>query len=345
MKRFTGLLACLLLLSARPHTSVACCSISRALDRVVNADQTVIILWDAKTKRQHFIRQASFKSDATKDIGFIVPSPSRPDLEEAGGEAFAQLKYITAPLVRSSGGPGMGCSKDKSAYAAEPRVEVLERKRVAGFDAVVLKAGTAQALIDWLAENDYAYSDAVADWAQPYIEKGWPFTALKVAPADNSGPDRAAAALRISFHTDIPLFPYREPDSAAAAQELGAISRLLRIYFISDQAYQGSFDTGAPWSGEKVWSGLITHHRDDLLAKLKLPEAEGGPDTWWLTEFEDRWPYRQAPGDVVFAPAGDQKPRQRTAMGAPHDPLPIAVLIFGLALFLRRRAKRPVEED
>jgi hypothetical protein len=40
---------------------------------VVNADQTVIIVWDAASKTQHFIRRASLAS-AAADFGFLVLS-------------------------------------------------------------------------------------------------------------------------------------------------------------------------------------------------------------------------------------------------------------------------------
>jgi hypothetical protein len=37
---------------------------------------------------------------------------------------------------------------------------------------------------------------------------------------------------------------------------------------------------------------------------LGLPA--GGPADWYLTEFEDRWPYRAAPADVYFSRDADQ---------------------------------------
>ena len=39
----------------------ACCPAPPEGKPVVNADQTVLIVWDAAAKTQHFIRQASFK--------------------------------------------------------------------------------------------------------------------------------------------------------------------------------------------------------------------------------------------------------------------------------------------
>jgi hypothetical protein len=55
-----------------PITTPACCPVPPSGKPVVNADQTVIMIWDAATKTQHFIRQASFKS-AADDFGFLVP--------------------------------------------------------------------------------------------------------------------------------------------------------------------------------------------------------------------------------------------------------------------------------
>ena len=95
-----------------PVDSPACCAISAGRSQVVNADQTVIILWDSTSRTQRFIRQASFKSDAD-DVGFIVPSPSRPQLEESGDKAFETLRDITKPVSRGGGAVfPIGCAAD-----------------------------------------------------------------------------------------------------------------------------------------------------------------------------------------------------------------------------------------
>src|SRR6266849_6327731 len=74
----------------------ACCPAPPPGRQVVNADQTVILLWDAATKTQHFIRKASFQSEA-EDFGFLVPTPSQPELEESGNQAFPFLQKLTEP--------------------------------------------------------------------------------------------------------------------------------------------------------------------------------------------------------------------------------------------------------
>lgn len=285
------------------HACYGCAAVTVAMGSVVNADQTVIMLWDKERKMQHFIRQADFRTDAP-DVGFVVPSPSRPQLEESGEEAFDSLKSITAPRIRG-GGFSIGCAATPSAAIAQDPVRVVERKRVAGYDATVLTARSGKDLVDWLAKNDYPYSPAMAEWASPYLGGDWHFTVLKLSKGLSSHEKIAASALRISFPTERPLFPYREPDASEAKEKLNVSARLLRIYFIADARYRGVMDGGGKWSGKAVWSDEISQHRDKLLRELKLP-SNALPGTWWLTEFEDSWPYEKAAGDVYFVPDRNQ---------------------------------------
>jgi hypothetical protein len=321
----------------------ACCPAPPQGKPVVNADQTVIIIWDAATKTEHFIRQASFKSEAD-DFGFLVPSPSQPQLSESGNEAFPYLLKLTEPetkrVPRPSGGMSCGCggSAPKASLGeAQPAVRVLDEKLVAGFKAVVLEADSADALVDWLKDHRYAYSPEVAAWAKPYVKDGWKITALKVAK-DKDGKankDLAASSLRISFKTDRPLFPYREPDFKSAAETLGAKQRLLRIYFLAEARYQGELAKETPWASNVAWANkLAAADRKKLLEMLKLP-ANTGPAEFWLTEFEHDWPYRVAPAEVYFSRAANQD----TVKRPPHieyvaSPWPVDVTAYAIAAFL-----------
>lgn len=339
--RPAAIVAGLMVVAAAPR-GLGCCAVARGGSHVVNADQTVIMLWDEARQTQHFIRKADFKTDAA-DVGFLVPSPSRPQLDESGNQAFAKLAEITAPPVSYGGGFPLGCSVAEPLAPRMQGVRVIEEKRVAGFDATVLTARSGDDLVVWLKANDYAYSPAVAEWAKPYLGGDWHFTALKIAKdADSSSQSNLkAAALRISFRTARPLFPYREPDSGASRSALAAQDRLLRVYFIADARYRGEIEGGRKWSGKTVWSGDITPHRDELLRALGLPEGTG-PAKWWLTEFEDRWPYAKAAGDVYFSRAADQKEKSRTAAASEKagDAVMLAMLAVGCVMPIWRRRKR-----
>src|SRR5262249_9168828 len=121
----------------------------------------------------------------------------------------------------------------------------------------------------------------------------------------------SASALRLSFKTDRPLFPYREPDYKRAAEDLGAVNRLLRIYFIAEARYRGELTDQVSWTGAVAWANrLRPEDRRKTLELLNLPERTG-PAEWWLTEYEDNWPYRVAPADVYFAREPTQLPVKR----------------------------------
>ncbi len=301
---------------------------------VVNADQTVIIIWDAATKTQHFIRQASFKSEAD-DFGFLVPSPTQPELEEAGDEAFPHLRRLTEPEPKYVGGGG-GCTCSANPAALDDRrsleVKILEEKRVAGFNASVLEAKSATALTQWLKDHGYAFSPEVEAWAKPYIGAGWKITALKVLRGKDppAKTDVKAAALRISFKTDRPLFPYREPDYKGSAAAVGARDRLLRIYFLAEARYQGELTKEMPWTSKVAWAGkLSAEDRAKILEELKLP-ANIGPAEFYLTEFEDHWPYRLMPADVYFHRAATQESIRLASVSGPA-PYPTDAAAYALA--------------
>jgi hypothetical protein len=303
-------------------TADGCCPAPRSGQAVVNADQSIIMIWDSANQMQHFIRRASFKSEG-EDFGFLVPSPSKPELAESGNEAFPTLQKLTEPEIVTQrrpapGGGGCGCGMKSAgpqagALADKAEVRVLEEKTVAGFNAKVLEADTTEVLVQWLKENGYAYSPEVAAWAKPYVDGKWKITALKVAKKkdESKAKDVTASALRMSFKTDRPLFPYREPDSTQSAASLGASRRLLRIYFLAEARYQGELTKEQAWTGRVAWAGkLSAESRKQVLEHLRLPDATG-PAEWWLTEFEDHWPYKVAPADVYFSRSEDQSDVRR----------------------------------
>jgi hypothetical protein len=326
-----------------PQSTQACCAVAAAGVPVVNADQTVIIWWDKANQTEHFIRKASFRGGG-ESIGFLVPTPGRPQLEESGNEAFRDLADITAPKVSSGGGFPLGCSV-ASPPPQSRGVRLIEEKTVAGFDAVVLAADSGKELIEWLRQRDYAFTPEAAAWAQPYLTDGWHITAMKVTKDQQarSKSEVSASALRISFKTARPIFPYREPDSRSDAARLGVGHRLLRIYLVAESSYEGHFSTAERWSGRTRYSQpLQQHQRTQLLRHLNLPDSTG-PSGAWLTEFEDAWPYGKAPGDVIFTPSSDQRKltRDLSAAGKSSDPTLVALIGVFLArpFFWRKKIR------
>src|SRR6516165_6284836 len=89
-----GLLLTSLAAAARP--AGACATAPPPGVVVQIAEESAIIVWDAKARVEHFIRRASFHSTG-KDFGFLVPTPAKPELSEVADSVFDQLEQATKP--------------------------------------------------------------------------------------------------------------------------------------------------------------------------------------------------------------------------------------------------------
>jgi hypothetical protein len=221
------------------------------------------------------------------------------------------------------------------AGVAIPAVRILLEQRVAGYDAVVLEADDPLALSAWLRERGYDSRPALVDWLAPYVEARWKITAFKLAVPGSgaSGPgDGARYAVRMSFATDRPLFPFRTPADQSAQ---GPGNNLLRIFFIGRSRVQGRL-------GDEPWRPRIPYSRphDDVETLLGDAVPEGtAPAKGWVTTFEDAaWP-RRAGGDLYFT--DDHGPEiVPPPVTIPREvvvPIELLVIVAGIGLWLWSR--------
>jgi hypothetical protein len=92
------IVALLLISVLAPQLGWACAPAPRPGQFVRIAEESAIIIWDEKTRTQHFIRRATFDTDAP-DFGFLVPTPTEPALAEVNNSAFTDLEYLIRPEV------------------------------------------------------------------------------------------------------------------------------------------------------------------------------------------------------------------------------------------------------
>ncbi|HEY7160292.1 MAG TPA: hypothetical protein VH815_03495, partial [Acidobacteriota bacterium] len=64
--------------------------------RVQVLGESAVIVWDSKTKTEHFIRSATFESDSP-DFGFLVPTPTVPTLQESTDQIFTMAEEWMVP--------------------------------------------------------------------------------------------------------------------------------------------------------------------------------------------------------------------------------------------------------
>jgi hypothetical protein len=298
--------------------------------------ESALIVWDAEHKVQHFIRKATFETTA-HHFGFLVPTPTKPELTEAKDAIFSKLSSITAPPIPRSRGPRSSAGGMRPhTVAARPAVTVLETKQVAGFEASILAATDPKALNEWLGKHDYESGAELNDWLKPYIEQGWIITAFKISKSKTTVPTVGSTAVRMSFHTDRPFFPYREPppkaEEALVAEEAIARQpaeaqeiirkllaktteqqrridtltrrqryRTLRVYFLAERACKGHLGDAGEWNGRTIYSKpLSDQHQQDLLGLMEIASFQP-PGNLWLTEFLDTSLVRKGDQDLFFS--------------------------------------------
>src|SRR5262245_23006061 len=93
----------LLSASLNPRLGQACAPVPIRGQFVRIAEESAVIIWDEKTRTEHFIRRATFDTDAF-DFGFLVPTPTEPALAEVVNSTFDDLEYLIRPNVIEKAG-------------------------------------------------------------------------------------------------------------------------------------------------------------------------------------------------------------------------------------------------
>jgi hypothetical protein len=313
---------------AAPSRAPGCAAVPPRGERVDITEEAALIVWDDATKTEHFIRRATFRSTAA-EFGFLVPTPTQPDLGEADDAVFNSLAALTAPKVevrhvkrprprRDRHGEPAAAMGGKAAMP-DAGVEVLEQKQVAGLDAAVLRfrrgakdddpAAGAEELAAWLKKHGFEFGPTLVAWLKPYVANGWVMTAFRIADgkdaATGPGPRGVRGVpVRMSFKADRPFYPYREPaEEKPTTPAPTHQSRFLRVYFVGAARFEGTLGTGSGlWPGRTAWADRLSADQVKAVAAgAKLHGAvPAGPV--WLTEFEDNSSPRPATDEVYFQP-------------------------------------------
>lgn len=337
------------LMVAAPWHSRACAPAPPPGESVAITDEEAVIVWDAATRTEHFIRRARFSTSA-RDFGFLVPTPTQPALAETTEALFQRLASATRPKVEVRQTPSaipFSCLatsflliRSAPPAATVPSVRVLDFQHVAGYDAVVLEADSADALGNWLKAHGYQFRPSLVEWLKPYVTARWKLTAFKIAQQPNASPSLVdTATVRMTFRTDRPIFPYREPMDQRTGPTQG---RRLRLFFISHTRMEGRLGDGTAWPGTVAYANRSAD-MSWLLARV-LPEGVL-PATDWLMEFVDNSSPRPANDDLVFFPAAAATPYlppPEIQLVTKPGPIPIELLLLGTLTYWcwRRRQRR-----
>ena len=358
-KLLTTCALCLMVSSMATREAKTCATLEMPGHFAEVSNEEAIIVWDAEKKIQHFIRRADFNA-SSPSVGFLVPTPDTPQLSEADNAAFEKIaqwmqpkivhqtrkRYDFTPFIFGGARVQTVFNVANNALSTSDgaAVSVIERKRVAGYDAAVLAARDTKSLGRWLQQNKYVSSPALMTWLQPYVAKGWKVTAFKIARDDNRVD---SGTVKMSFATPRPFFPYREP---AKARQDGESPRTLRVYLVAKERMDGAIGNKV-WPGRTTWTDSVSSPDSALFAKqLRLADDTSSTRlaNMRVTTLEDRSSTRVAADDVYFQAAFDQSrivppPIIETKYQKVWIPADVVLLIFALlsATFyalIRRRA-------
>ncbi|RYX82246.1 DUF2330 domain-containing protein [bacterium] len=311
------------LLCAVPVGCQACAVVSSDMDEEIRTtNELALIVWDAKTGTEHFIRQANFQTDA-KDFGFLVPTPTKPQLASTNNALFNDLQRELLPKTKIEARRGInftpffvaggddealedtGINAAASTSAADEgdeadmsAVEVVEQTRVGDYNASVLRASDTAALTNWLSSHKYSVTPDTRDWLEPYVRQGFFITAFQIA-ANRSSQSAQVQAVRLTFKADAPFYPYREPNRAQQQTE----PRSLELFLVGDTRVEGHIenaDKKSPWPSQVKYSAPLDA-KNLQTSDILLPS-----EPLHLTAFVDDSAPRPGWGDLKFAPASDQ---------------------------------------
>lgn len=269
-------------------------------EKIFIGDERAIIFWDEKSKTEHFIRRADFKGSS--NFSFIVPTPTKPQLAEISDDILKRVWSALYNRQQKSLGVRGGFGGGSDSIPANG-VKVLETVEVANMDAAILDASDAGSLEKWLKDNKYA-SQGAKDWAQPYIQKKWLFTAFKIKSKKNASKTEGISSpmVRISFKTDKPFFPYRE-----AGDRTTVPGRKLDLFVIAPTTMQGNYEK-TPWQAEMNYSTNALDVYNEILRDTK-DHIPGATNTkgYWVSHFKDYVDRRPLAEDVYFTAAKTKK--------------------------------------
>ena len=177
---------------------------------IYETGQKAAIVYQDKTET--LVLSTSFQGDA-KDFGYIVPTPSQPEVSKVSDDIFQNLENMT---LSYDGVRPLTASGTASQNALEKSdVQIVEEKKVGIFDVKVLSATDSTALYTWLNENSFSYPQDKKYILDDYIQNKWFFCVAKISAeaitpsVETQLRQGQLAPLKLVFSTDNIVYPLK----------------------------------------------------------------------------------------------------------------------------------------
>ncbi|WP_405618525.1 DUF2330 domain-containing protein [Streptomyces sp. NBC_01508] len=248
--------------------------------------ETSVVRWDGTTEQ--IVMRFTVNGNAP-EAAWIMPVPSRAEVELGDPDLFGELEDLTAPQRRTRHyfwprdndwpfSPDTdGASAAAPPEAGEPPVGVVGRERLGDFDVARLTATDPDALRNWLETNGFELPADLAAGLQPYVDQKWEYVAVRLTPQDEGTPLRGTLdPLRLSFDSDRLVYPMRLSRLADQPQSLG-------LYVLADHR----MEPRAPIGGDEPkvrFAGRVSPEDAPALGELT------GAGRTFLTAIDQHFP-------------------------------------------------------
>jgi len=166
----------------------------------------------------NLLPETGISDSKQKYYGFMIPVPSKPEVEVIKDELFTSLDDLTRPSpgipIPLMGGAVREIGLDMQ-NGGQPKVSVIQTKKADIYDLAVLESNDEEALSNWLKENNYFLPKNSEFVLKEYIEKRYYFVVAKVNP-DSISPFVAGQIreghlnpIKMTFTTDQPVYPIK----------------------------------------------------------------------------------------------------------------------------------------
>lgn len=319
--------------------------------------ETSVVGWDGRTEQ--IVMRLTVRGNAP-EAAWIMPVPHRASVELGDPGLFSELSALTSPELVTrhyfwprahdwpfAGSSGVGDGA-RAPAAGAPSVEVVGRERLGPFDVARLAANDPEALRKWLEENGFDLPDRLATALKPYVDQGWEYVAIRLAPREGHNPlGGTLDPLRLRFASDRLVYPMRLSKLASTPQQLG-----LYVLAAHRMEPRGPIGGDAP---EVTYAGRIDP-RSTTGDTDALDGLTGGKPVF-LTAIEQSFPHpERIDGDHELRAADADTPYRRqvyenrllTVVGTPAWVLSLlaAVLLVAavVVLLVLRAGRRAVRE-
>jgi hypothetical protein len=287
-----------LVLTPVAHVSGACCYFTAEDKDIAQPAQKVFITWDPAQRLESWTVQPKFEGNAA-DFGMLIPTPSRPKIDEMPRDFFKALAVYTIlknrerpqskllpRIVVSSRLYDTGLPPAPG-VPRRPPVSVLESGVVGTLDYKIIAAERADELFQWLKDNKYHFAGDEAT-LDHYLKKKWLFTVMKIDTMQlvrrpDGRFDGEVSPVRFQFTTDQLVYPLKITQLSVRdkTEALFYVQAPFKVDLPGDMSYQYQWTpmlaNAQGWYAKGTFGrGSLPGKGDEWLAQIKgkIPDLE-----------------------------------------------------------------------